>query len=356
MDANDRRGLVGRCLVLSLVGATVATLATARCGSTGPTGPGGDTTTTPSPTPISCVGAPPSMTSFAANPATITYGNAFTLSWTAPCGYVALRQKDGAPFALNQATNGTYELRSGSAGYPSGPGSTTYEATNGDTAQRFYATVTVNPAGGDGGGGGGTVTPTPTPGGGTPTPPTPTPGTTTPTPASPTPTPVGCGDGVCASGEKCSCVADCNGQSCNDNKACTNSDTCRSDGTCRGNAIAPCCGNGTCESGEKCGCTADCQGQSCNDGNPCTSGETCQSSGSCGGGSNVANGTVCQNTCNVCISGTCSGHNQSLCSGTVDACKICNANGTCSCHNGDGTQCGGGPSGPYYCHGCSTCN
>jgi hypothetical protein len=80
---------------------------------------------------------------------------------------VSLAQKGKAQFAFNQASTGSYQLRSGATGHPTVTGDTVYEAANGDLATRVYATVTVTAR----------ATPTPT---STPTP------VATPTPAAAT--------------------------------------------------------------------------------------------------------------------------------------------------------------------------
>jgi hypothetical protein len=143
MDANDCSRWIRRFLLL-------ATVSAAGCGRTVVD----PTETTPTPTPIATpatvgtacsAGAPRPMESFTANPTTITDGETFTLSWSAPCGFVSLAQKGKPQFALYQPASGTYQLRSGLDGYPVATGDTIYEATNGDIAPRLSVTVTVNP-------------------------------------------------------------------------------------------------------------------------------------------------------------------------------------------------------------------
>jgi len=85
------------------------------------------------------------MTSFTANPSAITDGDAFTLSWTAPCGFVSLAQTGQSPFIVLQPSTGSYALRPGLNGYPTVSGDTIYEAKNGDTATPLRTTVTMNP-------------------------------------------------------------------------------------------------------------------------------------------------------------------------------------------------------------------
>jgi hypothetical protein len=277
MDAKSRSRLMGQCVFLS--GALLAAAVVTRCGST-PTGPG-TPTPTPAPTATSCTGAPPPMTSFSANPSTITEGDSFTLTWTAPCGFVTLSIKGQSPFTQNQPSNGSYELRSGANGYPAATGSTTYEATNGDVAQRFTATVTVNPK----------ATPTPT-------------ATATAT-ATPTPTcvPANCDDnnpcttdacvsGVCqhtnkTSGTQCGATR-CN--VCNASGVCGN----KSPGTWCAGGCGVCCSDGSC-SGDGGTCNGDpwqCVGndptdcQTCPDNRDCVprpAGYTCKSTGTCNG-------------------------------------------------------------------------
>ena len=378
----------------------VAAVAAAAC-SSGPCPPTGvcrPPTVTPTVTPTPCTAsAPQPMTSFTAEPATITDGDAFTLRWAAPCGFVSLAQKGKGPFTTLQPSTGSYALQTGQAGYPTATGNTVYEARNADTATPLEATLTVNP---------GLSTPGPTPK------PTPS-GTATPTPA-PTPTPSGCPGGcddhnpcttdtcvgttcqhsaanngavcsgtcgICSGG---SCVDDAS--RCNDSNPCTN-DSC-SGGTCSNTAIRPCCGNGACESGEKCSCWQDCTGQTCNDGTACTHDDRCLSNGTCagtayahcpgtpcsngnhcvtsevwqadgvtcGGGTNVPAGppyTVCQGTCGVCNGyGSCIDM-PSMCTGDI-RCVTC-VSGTCGCkpYDPSGPACGGSGSGAQYCHNCS---
>ena len=118
--------------------------------STGPSTP----TPTPAPTVTTCTAsAPQPMTSFTADPATITNGDTFTLRWAAPCGFVSLAQKGRGPFMILLPSTGSYALRTGLDGYPTATGNTVYEARNADTATPREATVTVNAA----------ATPTPAP-------------------------------------------------------------------------------------------------------------------------------------------------------------------------------------------------
>lgn len=243
MRAGDRMVLMSRYLLVSGVALTAAAAAV-RCGSNHPPS---------AKTPASCTGgASQSMTSFTATPSTITLGDAFTLVWTAPCGDVTIAVKGQAPFALDQPSNGSYDLRSGLDGYPTAPGDTIYEATSGDVAQRLFATVNAQERGGG-------ATPTPEA--------TATPG--------PTPAPATCPAGSsCNDANPCTyddrCQADnttcrgttyacCPGTSCDDGNDCTTNDVCDAGGSiCRGDPIRPCCGDGTCESAE-CGfCETDC--------------------------------------------------------------------------------------------------
>ena len=140
MDANGRRQWFRRFLLF-------ATVAVAACG--GPTGPTGGTTPTPAPTPTpvpvtACTAsAPQPMTSFAADPATITDGDTFTLRWAAPCGFVSLAQKGKGPFQTLLPSTGSYVLRPGLDGYPTASGNTVFEARNADTATPRETAVTV---------------------------------------------------------------------------------------------------------------------------------------------------------------------------------------------------------------------
>ena len=139
-------------------------LAACSSGPTSPT-PKSTSTSTPTPTPVATptsvpvttctAGAPQPMTSFAADPATITDGDTVTLSWAAPCGFVSLAQKGKGPFQTLLPSTGTYVLRPGLDGYPTATGNTVYEARNADTATPRETTVTMNPRS--------TPTPTPTP-------------------------------------------------------------------------------------------------------------------------------------------------------------------------------------------------
>jgi hypothetical protein len=141
MSANDRRVLAGQFLFLAVVTAVAC--------SSNPTDPQKTTPTqppiTPTTTPTPCTAAQP-MTSFTASPTTVTQGNSFTLSWSAPCGWVSLALAGQTPFATLQPSNGTYTLQQGQGGYPTNTGSTVYEAKNGDTATPRSATVTVTSA------------------------------------------------------------------------------------------------------------------------------------------------------------------------------------------------------------------
>jgi hypothetical protein len=83
------------------------------------------------------------MTSFTADPATITDGDSFTLRWAAPCGFVSLAQKGKGPFMTLLPSTGSYALRPGLDGYPAATGNTVYEARNADTATPREATVTT---------------------------------------------------------------------------------------------------------------------------------------------------------------------------------------------------------------------
>ena len=113
------------------------------CGS--PTGPS-TPTPTPAPPATACTAsAPQPMTSFTADPATITDGDTFTLRWAAPSGFVSLAQKGKGPFQTLLPSTGSYVLRPGLDGYPTVTGDTVYEARNADTATPREATVTVQP-------------------------------------------------------------------------------------------------------------------------------------------------------------------------------------------------------------------
>jgi hypothetical protein len=159
MCANAWRWWLGSFLL------ACAVLGVATCSGVPTTG---DPTPTPTPQPtvIACTAAQ-SIQRFSVDPATVTEGDAFTLRWEAPCGYVTLAQKGKAQFVFNQPSTGSYQLRSGANGYPTGTGDTVYEAANGDLATRVYATVTVNARA--------TPTPAPTPTPAAPPTPTPTP-------------------------------------------------------------------------------------------------------------------------------------------------------------------------------------
>jgi hypothetical protein len=134
MGASDRR----KCLFRFVIVVAVSTVA---CSGDTPTTPS-TPTPTPAPTVQGCsASAPQPMTSFSASSATIVDGDSFALSWTAPCGSVSIGIKGQSPFILNQPTSGSYQLKPGLPGYPTAPGDTIYEATNGDVAQRFTATV-----------------------------------------------------------------------------------------------------------------------------------------------------------------------------------------------------------------------
>jgi hypothetical protein len=122
------------------------------CGGGGnPTQPG-SATPTPTTTAPPCTAGQP-MTSFTASPSRITEGDAFTLNWTALCGFVSVAQRGQTPFLVLQPSSGSYQLKSGLAGYPTAAGDTVYEAKNGDTATPVNTTVTLQPK----------ATPTPTP-------------------------------------------------------------------------------------------------------------------------------------------------------------------------------------------------
>jgi hypothetical protein len=127
-------------LVVSLCG-----LFAWNCSSGPPTQPAAVTPApTPAPTVAACTAnAPQPMTSFTADPATITDGDAFTLKWTAPCGFVTLAQKGQQPFMTLLPSTGTYALQPGLNGYPTATGNTVYEARNADTATPLDVTVTV---------------------------------------------------------------------------------------------------------------------------------------------------------------------------------------------------------------------
>jgi len=84
------------------------------------------------------------MTSFTASPNRITEGDTFTLTWTAPCGYVSVAQRGQPPFLVLRQSNDSYQLKPGT-GYPTAAGDTVYEAKNGDTATPLSTTVTMNP-------------------------------------------------------------------------------------------------------------------------------------------------------------------------------------------------------------------
>jgi hypothetical protein len=138
MDANDRGRWACRLLL-------VATMAIVACSGTTPTGPS-NPTPTPAPTVQTCTAGQP-LTSFTAGPTTFTDGETFTLSWTAPCGFVSLALTGQAPFAVLQPSIGSYQLKPGLTGYPAAVGDTVYEAKNGDTATPRSATVTMRSAG-----------------------------------------------------------------------------------------------------------------------------------------------------------------------------------------------------------------
>jgi hypothetical protein len=121
------------------------------CGTSDPTHPGA-ATPTPTTATASCTAGQP-MTSLTANPSKITDGDALTFNWSAPCGFVSLAQRGQTPFLVLQPSSGSYQLKSGLAGYPTAAGDTVYEAKNGDTATPLSTTVTLQPK----------ATPTPAP-------------------------------------------------------------------------------------------------------------------------------------------------------------------------------------------------
>jgi hypothetical protein len=106
-----------------------------------PTSPGG----TPTPATAFCTAGVQPMTSFTASPSRIAEGDAFTLYWTAPCGSVSVAQRGQTPFLVLQPSSGSYQLKSGLAGYPTASGDTVYEAKNGGTATPLNMTVTLQP-------------------------------------------------------------------------------------------------------------------------------------------------------------------------------------------------------------------
>jgi hypothetical protein len=224
MGVDPSRQWTRRIVLLAVLGA-------AACSSP-PTGPSTATpTATTTPNVAACTAAQP-LTTFAASPSTITVGDSFTLNWTAPCGFVSLALTGQTPFITLQPSTGSYQVRSGEAGYPAAMGDISYEAKNGDTATPFRTTVTMKPV--------------------------------------PTPTPVPCPPG----------------NVCNDGNACTSSDRCQSDGsTCRGTVVScndndPCTDD-SCNTVSGCRHSAHCSsGQDCHKGScysPCDSSNTpCQ--------------------------------------------------------------------------------
>jgi hypothetical protein len=130
----DRRGRWARRFVF--LGITLAVA----CGT--PTDPRPVATPTPTATPQ--VGTT-QLSRFTATPSTITEGEEFTLAWEGTSGVVSISKTGGAPFLLSRPPTGSYVLRTGVDGYPTGTGQTTYEAANSDVGQRLHATVTVNP-------------------------------------------------------------------------------------------------------------------------------------------------------------------------------------------------------------------
>jgi hypothetical protein len=332
MDAVRRERWVRGLVLLGIVAAGVY------CGSAIPTRDGTETPT-PKVVVVECTAKQP-VQSVSADPATITEGDAFTLRWLAPCGWVTITRKGGTLFARDLPSSGSYQVNSGTAGYPTGTGVTTYEVTNGDLSQRLEASVTVNARPG--------TNPTPTPVGATPT---------------PTPTPGGggtvCGNVSCESGEtQANCCADCG---CPAGQTCQNG----TPGTC-GTPPAS-CGDKTCNSGENCStCPGDCP---CGSGYHCASGScvpdpycgdgTCNGSENCGtcsgdcpcGGGYHCSGTSCVRD-PYCGDGTCNGGENCSCGDCP--CEIhqhC-AGGSCV----DDPWCGDGICNGGEGCGCSDCN
>jgi hypothetical protein len=137
MGTKDR----GRWTRQLLFSAAVVTLVATACSGTPPTGPS-TPTPTPATTPPPCAAG---LASFTANPSTIMEGDAFTLSWSAPCGFVSLALRGQSPFKTLLSSAGSYQVQSGQPGYPTAYGATAYEAKNGDTATPLNTTVTMNP-------------------------------------------------------------------------------------------------------------------------------------------------------------------------------------------------------------------
>ena len=221
------------------------------------------------------------MTSFTADPATITNGAAFTLRWAAPCGFVSLAQKGQGPFITLQPSTGSYALQTGQNGYPTATGNTVYEARNGDTATPLEATLTVNAA----------ATPTPT-------------ATATPAPTCP----ASCDDGNPCTTDTCvnaTCQhtpvgsgTDCGGSHhcsvCDASGHCYNRTGAWCAGTC-----GVCCSDGSCggDGGSCAGNTYYCSSsndyqecETCPDQRNCTAntGAKCHSTGTCGGDGNCS--------------------------------------------------------------------
>ena len=92
----------------------------------------------------------------------------------------------------------------------------------------------------------------------------------------------------------------------------------------------------------------------CDDGNVCTD-DSCDSHTGCKH-TPVTALTVCQGTCNVCSNGKCVDHDQALCGGSVNACKICNNDGNCSCSTGGTGSCPKAGSGSGLCYSCDDCH
>ena len=258
-----------------------AAVTAAACSSAPTTPTGGTPTPTPAPTVTVCsASAPQPMTSFTADPATITNGDPFTLRWAAPCGFVSLAQKGQGPFITLQPSTGSYALQTGQNGYPTATGNTVYEARNGDTATPREATVTVNPA----------ATPTPT--------------------ATPAPTcPPSCDDGnpcttdTCVNGA-CQHTPVPNGTSCGDPDGCL---VCSATGVCHNKgeglhcdgSCGVCCSDGSCSGngGHCAGNTYYCSSsndyqecETCPDQRNCTpkTGAPCHTTGTCGSDGNCS--------------------------------------------------------------------
>jgi len=84
-----------------------------------------------------------SISSFRAEPETITLGETLQFVWSATGGTVSLSIQGESPFAVGLASSGSHVLAAGKPGYPQRTGTVVYEAVVGDAAARSQTTVTV---------------------------------------------------------------------------------------------------------------------------------------------------------------------------------------------------------------------